>query len=165
VIPAVVSRFSPLSKNLRCVIKSHEESLGVEVEDLFPGMGGNIRGKGNVETPPGLASFLPGIYFPNLEALAEEQKRSRKIVPDGISSEIKGVQIVPIEFMAKAVEGPFGILSRIQNLTRFGLDTNLVPKKYTLILLPGKRTEKNVGRCRRYTRFVGLKYSKSKTEG
>jgi hypothetical protein len=67
--------------------------------------------------------------------------------------------------MAKAVEGFFGILSHGQNLAPFGLDTNRVPKKQPLLLPPGKRMEKNIGCCRRYPRFVGLKYSKSKTEG
>jgi hypothetical protein len=112
-------------------------------------MGRNVGWKSDVKTSPGLAFFLPGIYFPKLEPLTEKEKRGRKIVPDGIASEIKGVQVVPIEMMAEAAEGSSGILSRSQNLAPFGLDTNRFSKKQPLLLFPGKRTEKDAGCCRR----------------
>jgi hypothetical protein len=128
-------------------------------------MGRNVGGKGNVDTTPGLAFFLPGVYLAKGEPFSKKEKRGRKVVPNGISSEIKGVQVVPIEFMAKATERLFGILSHGQSLASLGLDANRVAKKHALFLPPGKRMEKNIGCCCRYPCFVGLKYSKSKTEG
>jgi hypothetical protein len=62
----------PLSKHFCCVIKPHEESFRIEIEDLFSGMSRDVRREKDLEAPPGIMVFLPGIYFLNFEAFAKE---------------------------------------------------------------------------------------------
>jgi hypothetical protein len=85
---AIVGCFSPLPKDLCGIIKPHEQSVRIEMEDLFTGMGWDIRGEKDLEASPGLAVFFPGFYFFNFKAFTEEQERDSKIVPDCISSKI-----------------------------------------------------------------------------
>jgi hypothetical protein len=85
---AIVGCLGPFSKDLCCVIKAHQQSFRIEVEDLFTGMGRDVRGKKDFEASPGLVVFFPRIYFLNFKAFTEEQERDSKIIPDCISSEI-----------------------------------------------------------------------------
>jgi hypothetical protein len=68
---AIVGCFSPASEDLCGIIKSHEQSIRIEIEDLFTGMSRDVKREKDLETPPGLAVFFPGFYFFNFKALTE----------------------------------------------------------------------------------------------
>ena len=72
---AIVGCFSPASEDLCGIIKSHEQSIRIEIEDLLTGMGWDVRGEKDLEASPGLVVFLPGFYLLNFKAFMKKYER------------------------------------------------------------------------------------------
>jgi hypothetical protein len=72
VSPAIVGCLGPASKDFCGIIKAHEQSFGIEIEDLLTAMGWDVRGKKDFEASPGLVVLLPGIYFLNFKTFMKK---------------------------------------------------------------------------------------------
>src|SRR5215831_13110468 len=96
-------------------------------------MSRDIRGENRFETPPGLARLVPRLTRSQLESRPRKHERGGDIVPDGIANEVKGIQRVPLQFVAHVREGLSSVSPGQRSISLIGLDANGSPIEIALV--------------------------------
>jgi hypothetical protein len=77
---------------------------GINVEDLLPAVCGQTSGERDAESPPFFSLFIPRVHFPDFHARQEKQEREVEIVPEGVGTEIQGIEVISPEPSPETVE-------------------------------------------------------------
>src|SRR5258708_37648049 len=84
-----------VADHIHGVVHTLEQSLRVEIQDLLGTVGRDAWGVLDEEAVPRLAVFLVWPDLTGLEAGFGEQERSRQVVPQCVTHEIKFLQFIP----------------------------------------------------------------------